>query len=50
MHAHSSQIVQPLIALIAGLSIMLASRGTKYIVALYLTLIGLLGLAHYFFS
>jgi Protein of unknown function (DUF3096) len=37
------QVVNPLIALIAGLPILL-----NYVVAIYLIVIGVLGLAHHF--
>jgi hypothetical protein len=37
-------LIQPLIALIAGILILLVPRILNYVVALYLILIGLLGL------
>jgi hypothetical protein len=40
----SSLTVQPLVALIAGILILVAPRLLNYIVALYLIVIGLLGL------
>jgi hypothetical protein len=42
------QVVNPLIALIAGLLILLMPRLLNYVVAIYLIVIGILGLAHYF--
>lgn len=42
------QVVNPLIALIAGLLILLMPRLLNYVVAIYLIVIGVLGLAHHF--
>jgi Protein of unknown function (DUF3096) len=42
------QVVNPLIALIAGLLILLMPRLLNYVVAIYLSVIGVLGLAHHF--
>jgi hypothetical protein len=38
-------IIQPLIALLAGILILIVPRVLNYVVAIYLILIGLLGLA-----
>jgi hypothetical protein len=48
MYGHSSVIVQPILALVAGLSILLAPKILNYVVALYLVLLGVLGIAPYF--
>lgn len=37
---------QPLVALIAGISILVIPRLLNYIVAIYLIIIGILGLVH----
>ena len=42
------QAVNPLIALIAGILILLMPRLLNYVVAIYLMVIGVLGLAHHF--
>ena len=42
------QVVNPLNALIAGILILLTSRLLNYVVAIYLMVIGVLGLAHHF--
>ena len=42
------QVVNPFIALIAGLLILLMPRLLNYVVAIYLSVIGVLGLAHHF--
>jgi Protein of unknown function (DUF3096) len=42
------QVVNPLIALIAGTLILLMPRLLNYVVAIYLIVIGVLGLAHHF--
>lgn len=42
MHLHIA--VQPLIALIAGILILLVPRLLNYVVALYLIIVGLIGL------
>jgi hypothetical protein len=47
MYGHSSLIVQPIIALVAGLSILLAPKTLNYVIALYLVLLGILGIAPY---
>jgi DUF3096 family protein len=41
------QVVNPLIALIAGILILLMPRLLNYVVAIYLIAIGVLGLAHH---
>jgi hypothetical protein len=42
------RLLEPLVALVAGILILLAPRLLNYIVALYLILIGLSGLAPHF--
>jgi hypothetical protein len=42
------QVVNPLIALIAGILILLMPRLLNYVVAIYLIVVGVLGLAHHF--
>ncbi len=42
------QVVNPLVALIAGILILLMPRLLNYVVAIYLIVIGVLGLAHHF--
>jgi len=42
------QVVNPLIALIAGILILLMPRLLNYVVAIYLIVIGVLGLAPHF--
>jgi hypothetical protein len=42
------QVVNPLIASIAGILILLMPRLLNYVVAIYLIVIGVLGLAHHF--
>jgi hypothetical protein len=42
------RVLEPLVALIAGILILLAPRLLNYIVALYLILIGLSGVAPHF--
>jgi hypothetical protein len=42
------QVVNPLIALIAGILILLMPRLLNYVVAIYLIVIGVIGLAHHF--
>jgi len=42
------QVVNPLIALIAGLLILLMPRLLNYVAAIYSIVIGVLGLAHHF--
>lgn len=39
-------VIQPLVALIAGILILIMPRLLNYIVAIYLILIGLVGLLH----
>jgi hypothetical protein len=41
-------VISPLIALIAGILILLMPRLLNYVVAIYLIAIGILGLAHHF--
>lgn len=41
-----SEHLQPLVALIAGILILIVPRILNYIVAIYLILVGLLGLLH----
>ena len=41
-------ILQPIVALIAGILILIVPRLLNYIVAIYLILIGVVGLAHQF--
>ena len=41
-------VLNPLIALIAGILILLMPRLLNYVVAIYLIAIGILGLAHHF--
>jgi hypothetical protein len=41
-------LLNPLIALIAGILILLMPRLLNYVVAIYLIAIGILGLAHHF--
>lgn len=41
-------LVNPLIALIAGILILLMPRLLNYVVAIYLIAIGIIGLAHHF--
>lgn len=41
-------LVQPIVALIAGILILIVPRLLNYIVAIYLILVGLVGLAHQF--
>ena len=41
-------VVSPLIALIAGILILLMPRLLNYVVAIYLIVIGIIGLAHHF--
>ena len=40
--------ITPLVALIAGILILLMPRLLNYVVAIYLIVIGVLGLAHHF--
>jgi hypothetical protein len=44
------QVVNPLVALIAGILILLMPRLLNYVVAIYLIAIGVLGLAQHFHS
>ena len=41
-------VLNPLIALIAGILVLLMPRLLNYVVAIYLIAIGILGLAHHF--
>lgn len=41
-------VINPLVALIAGVLILLMPRLLNYVVAIYLIAIGILGLAHHF--
>jgi hypothetical protein len=41
-------LVNPLIALIAGILILLMPRLLNYVIAIYLIAIGIIGLAHHF--
>jgi hypothetical protein len=41
-------VISPLIALIAGILILLMPRLLNYVVAIYLIAIGIIGLAHHF--
>jgi len=41
-------ILQPIVALIAGILILIVPRLLNYIVAIYLILVGVVGLAHQF--
>ncbi len=43
---HLSLTAQPLVALIAGILILAIPRLLNYIVALYLIIVGLMGLVH----
>jgi hypothetical protein len=42
------QVVSPLVALVAGILILLMPRLLNYVVAIYLIVIGIIGLAHHF--
>jgi hypothetical protein len=42
------QVVSPLVALVAGILILLMPRLLNYVVAIYLIVIGIVGLAHHF--
>ncbi len=42
------EVINPLVALIAGVLILLMPRLLNYVVAIYLIVIGLLGLMHHF--
>lgn len=42
------QVVSPLVALVAGILILLMPRLLNYVVAIYLIVIGIMGLAHHF--
>ena len=44
------EVINPLVALIAGILILLMPRLLNYVVAIYLIAIGILGLAHHFHS
>jgi hypothetical protein len=42
------QVVSPLVALVAGILILLMPRLLNYVVAIYLIVVGVIGLAHHF--
>jgi hypothetical protein len=42
------ELLSPLVALIAGILILLMPRLLNYVVAIYLIVIGILGLSHHF--
>lgn len=44
----NSEMLNPLIALAAGILILLVPRALNFVVAIYLILIGILGLSHHF--
>jgi len=44
----SPDVINPLVALIAGILILIMPRMLNYVVAIYLIVIGLLGLASHF--
>ncbi|WP_078708238.1 DUF3096 domain-containing protein [Consotaella salsifontis] len=44
---YGSIAIQPLIALVAGVLILIAPRLLNYVVAIYLIIIGIAGLAHF---
>lgn len=48
MPAFDPIVVNPLIALIAGILILLMPRLLNYVIAIYLIAIGIIGLAHHF--
>lgn len=48
MPSLNPDVINPLVALIAGILILLMPRLLNYVVAIYLIVIGLLGLAHHF--
>jgi len=43
-------LVQPAIALVAGIIILLAPRVLNYVIAIYLIVVGIVGLSAYFFE
>lgn len=43
-------VIQPVVALIAGIIILVIPRALNYVVAFYLILVGLIGLFPHFFS
>ena len=45
---YHSFLVEPIVALLAGILILLAPRLLNYVVALYLIIIGVIGLAPHF--
>ncbi len=47
MPAMDPVLLNPLIALVAGILILLVPRLLNYVVAIYLIVIGILGLAHH---
>lgn len=48
MPAMDPVLLNPLIALIAGILVLLMPRILNYVVAIYLIAIGIIGLAHHF--
>ncbi len=44
----NAEVLNPLIALIAGILILLMPRLLNYVVAIYLIAIGIIGLSHHF--
>jgi hypothetical protein len=44
----SVEVLNPLVALIAGILILMVPRLLNYVVAIYLIVIGILGLSHHF--
>jgi hypothetical protein len=44
----NAEVLNPLIALVAGILILLMPRLLNYVVAIYLIAIGILGLSHHF--
>jgi Protein of unknown function (DUF3096) len=44
------EVLNPLVALIAGILILIMPRLLNYVVAIYLIVIGILGLSHHFHS
>ena len=42
------EVLNPLVALIAGILILIVPRLLNYVVAIYLIVIGILGLSHHF--
>jgi Protein of unknown function (DUF3096) len=48
MPALNQEFISPLVALIAGILILLMPRLLNYVVAIYLIVIGIIGLSHHF--